>query len=135
MIKNAEDGQFRRVFENMNLAVEQCYQTKIGGKWDIFCDFQTKVNLKDETYYGVYENEGNKVYERIKKFRTRNQLPFFLQLENAFLAFHISFDTLFSLRNCVAKKLERFIRNVKISRKLSFCNMTNLGHFWRENSK
>ena len=23
------------------------------------------MNLKDETYYGLYENEGNKVYERI----------------------------------------------------------------------
>ena len=26
-IKNAKDGQFWRVFENLNLAVKQCYQT------------------------------------------------------------------------------------------------------------
>ena len=38
LIKNAKNGQFWRVFENLKLAVKQCYQTghfyktKIGGK-------------------------------------------------------------------------------------------------------
>ena len=27
LIKNAKNGPFRRVFENLNLAVKQCYQT------------------------------------------------------------------------------------------------------------
>ena len=50
-IKNAKNGQFWRVFENLKLAVKQCYQTgqklvenakKLKKyKWDILGDFQT----------------------------------------------------------------------------------------------
>ena len=47
-MKNAKNGQFWRVFENLKIAVKQCYQTGQSGlklvensKCDIFGDFQT----------------------------------------------------------------------------------------------
>ena len=83
--------------------------------------------VENETFFVIFKQRWTWKMKLIMDFMRTKAIKFmkelknfgqeisylFLQLENAFLAFHISFDTLFSLRNCVAKKLERFIRNVK----------------------